>query len=191
MKANRKSKNICTDTNGYTKIIGGLVALLLTIIIGVLVFWEVDESINQFEDSTTEYITTDKDGTSFTRWDGATSGSNYTGEVIELKYSPSSVSNITCWNGSAATAQVESYLTTSGTDYSTNHKLVTLKAGQASNFTQVNITYVSNAANNEGESTDTASTVFALAPLIALVVVAAIILGVILGFGGSGKQGGL
>ena len=45
MKANQFLQNIKQDKSGYMKIVGGLVALLLTIIIGVLVFWEVDDSI--------------------------------------------------------------------------------------------------------------------------------------------------
>jgi len=44
VKANRKFRLI--DNNlAYTKVVGGLVALLLTIIIGVLVFWNVSDSI--------------------------------------------------------------------------------------------------------------------------------------------------
>jgi hypothetical protein len=35
MKANQKIKSLRNDNSGYTKIIGGLVALLLTIIVGV------------------------------------------------------------------------------------------------------------------------------------------------------------
>jgi len=45
MKANQAFKSLKQDSSGYTKIVGGLVALLLTIIIGVLVFWEVNDSI--------------------------------------------------------------------------------------------------------------------------------------------------
>lgn len=94
MKANQTLKLKHND-NGYVKVVGGLVALLIMIIIGVLVFWEVSDSI-----------------------------------------------------------------TLSNSD--------------------------ANASKNT--TTDMATTVFGLLPLIALVVVAAIILGVILAFG-SGKTG--
>jgi hypothetical protein len=95
MKANQNAKNLKEDTSGYTKIVGGLVALLLTIIIGVLVFWEVNDSITLSSDD---------------------------------------------------------------------------------------------ANDSRNETTDTASTVFGLLPLVALVVVASIILAVVMGFGG-GKGG--
>lgn len=94
MKANSKAKGIVPDKKAYTRVVGGLVALLLTIIIGVLVFWEVNDSID----------------------------------------------------------------------------LETVAANDSRNAT-----------------TDMAGTVFELLPLIALVVVASIILGVVLGFGGGGK----
>ena len=97
MKANQKFiKSLTKDTSGYTKVVGGLVALLLTIIVGVLVFWEMNDA-------------------------------------IEL--------------GSAA------------------------------------------ANTSRNATTAMASTVFNLLPLVALVIVAAIILGVVVGFGGGGKQG--
>jgi len=96
MKANQKFRN---DNRAYVKVVGTLVALLLTIIIGVLVFWEVSDAIT----------------------------------------------------------------------------LDTAKANESKNKT-----------------TDTASTVFGLLPIIALVVCASIILGVILGFsGGLGRGGGV
>lgn len=65
MKANQSFKNLKQDSSGYTKIVGGLVALLLTIIIGVLVFWEVNDSItlssadaNASRDETTDMAST-------------------------------------------------------------------------------------------------------------------------------------
>ena len=92
MKANKKCLGLVEDKSAYTKIVGGLVALLLMIIIGVLVFWEVNDSI-------------------------------------------------------------------------------TLDSAEAN--------------TSRNETTDMASTVFSLLPIIALVVVASIIIGVIVGFGGG------
>ena len=43
MKANQKFKKM--DNNGYAKIVGGLVALLITIIVGILVYWSISPSI--------------------------------------------------------------------------------------------------------------------------------------------------
>jgi len=94
MKANKKALDIVENKAAYTKVVGGLVALLLTIIVGVLVFWETNDAI------------------------------------------------------------------TLGTP----------------------------AANTSRNATTTmASTVFSLLPLVALVIVASIILGVVLGFGGGRK----
>lgn len=94
MKANCKALGITNDKKAYARVVGGLVALLLTIIIGLLVFWEVNDSITL---------------------DTATANSS------------------------------------------------------------------------RNETTSMATTVFSLLPLIALVVVASIILGVVLGFGGGGR----
>ena len=95
MKSNQKFRDFKSDTSGYTKIVGGLVALLLTIIVGVLVFWEMSDAI-------------------------------------------------------------------------------TLDSAEGN--------------TSKNETTDMASTVFSLLPLVALVIVASIILGVVVGFGG-GKGG--
>lgn len=40
MKANQAIREIKEDKAAYTKVVGGLVALLLTIIVGVLIFKE-------------------------------------------------------------------------------------------------------------------------------------------------------
>jgi small-conductance mechanosensitive channel len=50
MKANIKSKLVEND-KGYVKVVGGLVALLIMIIIGVLVFWEVNDAITLSSDT--------------------------------------------------------------------------------------------------------------------------------------------
>ena len=46
------------------------------------------------------------------------------------------------------------------------------------------------ANTSKNETTDMASTVFSLLPLVALVIVASIILGVVVGFGGGGDNKG-
>jgi len=51
MKANQNIREFKEDKAAYTKVVGGLVALLLTIIIGVLVFWEVNDSITLDSDT--------------------------------------------------------------------------------------------------------------------------------------------
>jgi ABC-type anion transport system duplicated permease subunit len=65
MKANRKIKNIKADKSGYMQVVGGLVALLLLIIVGIMLFWEVSDSIelnssdaNDSKNKTTDMATT-------------------------------------------------------------------------------------------------------------------------------------
>ena len=45
MKSNKKFRSLKTNNSGFTQVVGGLVALLLMIIVGVLIFWEVSDSI--------------------------------------------------------------------------------------------------------------------------------------------------
>ena len=42
MKANQKFKN---DNSGYARVVGGIVGLLITIIVGILVYWSISPSI--------------------------------------------------------------------------------------------------------------------------------------------------
>lgn len=182
MKANRKLK---LDNSGatYTAVIAGLVALLLTIVIGVMLYFEVTDSVDQFDEVTETF-------TGYTRYNhGAGTGSNKTGVTITLDNSPysSSVTNVTCWNASGTSA----YNRQSYPSFGLNHKTISIAADAARNFTQVNVTYTSNIAQAEGSDvTPMAQTVFALAPIIALVVVAAIIIGIVILFGG-GRRGKL
>ena len=67
MKANQAIKNLKNDKAGYVKIVGGLVALLLMIIVGILVFWETSDSIvlNSAEANESKNKTTDMASTVF------------------------------------------------------------------------------------------------------------------------------
>jgi len=51
MKSNQKFKQLRTENSGYTKVVGGLIALLVTIGVGALVFWEITDN---FEGSSAE-----------------------------------------------------------------------------------------------------------------------------------------
>lgn len=51
MKANSKFRQLKTENSGYTRVIGGLIALLVTIGVGALVFWEI---IDSFEGTSAE-----------------------------------------------------------------------------------------------------------------------------------------
>jgi hypothetical protein len=172
MKANQKIKSLSSDNSGDTKVIGGLVALLLTIIVCVMVYFEVTTSIDQLDATTTETFS------------GYTlSTSNESAITLELDNSPvnSANTNVTCYN---STGHTESYPT-----FSLNMEVVSFAAESSSEFSQINVTYTTHtSAIASDDITPMATTVFSLLPIIALVVVAAVILGVILGFGGGSKQ---
>jgi len=173
MKANRKFKSITEDAGAYTKVIGGIVALLLTIIIGVMVYYEVSDGVDQFSEQTE----------TFTGYTALTS--NASALVITLDNSPDGASNcnVTCYNATASA-------NLSYPAFSLNHKVIRVAADAAHYYTQVNVTYTGHAGTDEATTTSMAGTVFTLLPIVALVIVAAIILGVVLGFGGTGKSGG-
>jgi len=174
--------------NDIQKVVVGIIALLLAIIIGIMVYWET-ASIDQYDDSFTETFTSDKDGTSFSQWDGTT-GSNYTGVTIELDYSIYSISNITCWNASGGSNQLVEQ-TPSSSQHGYNGKYINIDADTLTNFTQINVTYTSNIANTESGASDMANTVFGIAPIIALVIVAGVLIAVIFTLGSGGRKGGL
>jgi len=48
MKANRSFRE---DKNGYARAVGGLVALLITIIVGILVYWQISGGITLNNDT--------------------------------------------------------------------------------------------------------------------------------------------
>ena len=191
MKANRSLR---TETNAQADIqtVVGVVALLLTIVIGVLIYFEVIESADDFTE-TTEY---------FKGYDIPTStdpgnGDNATDTTVTLRASPYSTSNgtisVVCYN---ATGNEPSSPTVK-----INGRQVTIPAAPVSptlpgdtpplGYTQINITYTSNAARAQSNDvTPMAQTVFQLLPLIALVVVASILLVIVLSFGGTGRKGG-
>ena len=188
MKANQK---LWKNTNAQTQVnvVVTVVALLVTIVIGVMVYFEVIAGVDELSE-TTEYFTgyTTPTGTA-----DAVAGSNATVQTVTLTNSPYSTSNSTiavvCYN---ATGAVQS-----SPAVTINHKQITIPAAPASGeglplaYTQINVTYTSNAARTEStDVTPMAESVFKLLPIVALVVVAAIILAVVLGFGAGGRKGG-
>ena len=190
MKANRKFKCDIRAEFGMKESIT-LVALLLTIIVGVLVYFSITDNIDQFDNSYSVVFTTDSDGNSFTMGSGSTltTSSNYTGEMIELDNTPSSVTNITCYNSTAAS---ESWATTQGSHYKLNGRYLTIVAdttgATVSQYDQLNVSYDTILADSEADATSTAETVFTLAPVIAIVMVASVILFVVLSMGKGGKR---
>jgi len=51
MKANQKLRELRDDKTGYAKAVGGLVALLITIIVGILVYWQISGGITLSSDT--------------------------------------------------------------------------------------------------------------------------------------------
>jgi len=46
MKANKTLRELKHNKKGYVKVVGSLVALLIMIIVGILVYWETSDSID-------------------------------------------------------------------------------------------------------------------------------------------------
>ena len=181
MKANQKTKSFRSDTNGNTKLVGGIVALLLVIIVGVLVFYQTEDSVSSFDEQYEEF-------TGYTRWAGGTTGSNYTGVTITLSISPNNAAdtNVTCYNESGGAGEIEGYPA-----FTLNHKNIVIAGNATGNFTQVNVTYTTHMGSDSAEVMGMAGTIFSLLPLIALVMVAGVILAVVMNFGSGRKNGGL
>ena len=173
MKANKKSRDIKEDPNAYVMAVGGLVALLLMIIVGIMVFWQATGSIDGLSEQS-EIFTSDADGAAF-----VLDTTNYSAWSIILDNSPSSSSacNITCYNSTAHSVSYPAF--------TLSHTTVSVAAYAAEEFNQVNATYTSNMANTGEGTTAMATTVFDLLPIIALAIIASIIIGVVIGFGGS------
>ena len=196
MKANQKLR---TDTNAQSQMhaVVTIIALLIAIVIGVMVYYEVIDNVDQLTE-TTEYFTgydlgTGQNGTH-------TGGSNASIQTITLSSSPYSTDNSTisviCFNDSAtAILQCQQ---TSSPPVVINHRTVTIPAapthgnGTPLTYSRINVTYTSKTARAQGtDVTPMAQSIFTLLPIIALVIVAAIILAVVLGFGGgAGRKGG-
>lgn len=170
MKANRKNKLSDDSAEMSTQMIGGVVGLLLVIVIGVMVYFSFTDSIASFDEEIETFT-------------GYTAVSNATAWTVTLGNSPDGTSNcnVTCYN---STGPSESWPT-----FTLNARNVNVAADAADEFEQVNVTYTSHIASDEATTSDMAGTVFTLAPIIALVIVASIIFGVVISFGG--KKGGI
>ena len=184
MKANRKIILDNKAETGYPQMAMMIVGLLLAIVIGVLIYFEVSD-IDEFNEKS-EYFTGYTAGLS-QKVVAGDYGENSSSTTVNLTNSPKSATyvNVTCYNASAELA------TDSGLSYpsfTVNHKSVFFAADAADVFTQVNVTYTSRAGTAEAaDITPMAQTVFTLLPIIALVVIAGIILALVLGFGGKRK----
>lgn len=154
-----------------TKIVSVVVALLVTIGVGAYVLFAVLEAPDAFSSESYEEFGPYADTTNASAWS------------VALESSPTGTSdvNVTCVN---ITAGAESYPT-----FTLNRKTVSVAADAASNFTQVNVTYTSR-ANAAGDDTrEQSGTIMEMLPIIALVMVAAIIIGIVVSMGGeSGKK---
>lgn len=179
MKANKKNRSFATNNNAYTQIVSGIVALMLVIIISVLVFYNVYDSVDNFDSTKTETFS------------GYALKTQYLATFsVTLEDSPDGYSNcnISFYNGTKK--NVVGYPGDAQKYYINNTRLTILGGCSSNQFSQINVTYTSKASSAASDSKTMAGTVFTLAPIIALVIVAGIILAVVLGFGG-GKRGGL
>jgi len=171
MKANKKFR-LVDDNAAYAKIVGGLVALLVTIIVAIMVYWSITTSIAP-DTSTVETFT------------GYTATSNASAWNVKVNLEPASdaLTNVTCYN---STGESESYPT-----FTRATTRIDVAADAASEFDQVNVTYTSRYTNNVNDNVNpTASTVLNLLPVLAIVIVGSILIGIVFTFAG-GKKGGI
>jgi NADH:ubiquinone oxidoreductase subunit 6 (subunit J) len=54
MKANQKFKGLKEDRDGYTQVVGGLIALLVVIGVGAMIFFQITDSFAGTSDSANE-----------------------------------------------------------------------------------------------------------------------------------------
>ena len=153
------------------KIVPIIVGFLVALGVGSIVLFEVLDSPEALDDEVTETFT------------GYSHGDNASAWSVDLANSPisSSDTNVTCYSSTAGTLSYPSF-TLSNTD-------ISVAAGAASNFTQVNVTYSSNSGAVGEEVRDMGGTVMELLPIVALVLVASIIISIVVTMG-SGKNGG-
>ena len=174
MKANNKFR---TNKDAYAQVVGGVVALLLTIVIGILVYWYISPAIAPASDSQTF--------TGYTLPVGADSqGTNSSAWSITLKNLPSSsaLTNVTCYN---ATGGNLSYPT-----FTLANTVVSVAAGAAEGFSQVNVSWTTKVSTEAASTNTMAGTVFGLLPIIAIVAIGGILIGLVMVFGGSRGSGG-
>ena len=161
--------------NDFGKSLGGIITILVVIIIGVLVYYSI---------ATTGEI--DRVTDTFT-------ATNTTNMTSTLTYTPLSDAemNVTYYNSSAAT-----WHTVPSTNWSRSGNTITFTVLNSTgvstydaNLSQVRYRYYTDTGAAVRDNVNPqAATVFALAPIVAIVVMASIILAVVTGFGG-GKQG--
>jgi len=169
------------NKNGYIKAVGGLVALLIVIIVGIMIFWQTTDSMPAQESSRTEIFT------GYTLPDGSDSsgGSNDTAQTVTLAYVPYSTTNasitVYCYNSSAET-QTAPPVTIA-------NRAVTIQSGSGTanpaGYSQINVTYTPKIYIDSATTKTQATTTFNLLPIIAIVIVGSILIGLVIGFGGK------
>ena len=91
MKANLKSRGVMDDS-AYAKVVGGLVALLITIVVAIMIFWSASPNI----------VSSDTQSQTFTGYTlpvgPASQGSNSSAWAVTITQLPASsgATNVTC-----------------------------------------------------------------------------------------------
>jgi hypothetical protein len=185
MKANRLVK-LKTNQDGFIAQVGGLVALMVTIIIAIMVYWSV--SPNVAPSSVYEEFTGYTHGTG----SSSTGGSNYTAQTVTLQYAPYSETNSTMTLETYSPDQSSGVPQCPPKTIDMASKQVTVQAGETGagtagnprNYTQINVTYTTLVSEQIKDNVNpTANTVFNLLPVIAIVVIGSILIGLVMGFG--------
>ena len=156
--------------NNYGVTIGGIIALMVAILVAVMIYFSIAQT-GEFP------LVTE-------RWTGLTNSSNI---VKTLTYPPNSASDFsgTWYNDSALS---ENWGTLNSTLFTRDGRTLTLKTNSGGaggmNMTKVNVSYyTATGVAVKNNINPAATTTFTLAPIIGLVMIAAIILGYVSVFG--------
>ena len=158
------------ENNNFMSTIGGVIGVLAAVLVCVLIYFSIANSGEM--------------GLQTERWTDLTNGSNTVKTLTYKSYSNTDVSG-TWYNKSALSAN---WGVLNSTLYTISGSTLTLKTNSGGaggmNMSKVNFSYYSDTGGAiKNNVNPVASTVFSLAPLIAIVLIAAIILGLVTSFG--------
>lgn len=176
------------------KTLGVVIAILVTIIIGVMIYWNIADSGQMGVVSSIQTASNGSGDVVTSRW------FNYT-----LSYNPASASevNVTMYNSTVGPVGCAlSYVPTANISVATNRIMLSIgvsnndSAGTSyyrqNNFTQHNITYYTDTGVVvRRDINPNSQTIFTLAPLIGIVMIAAVVLSIIVLFGATKPGGGI
>ena len=167
------------NDKAFAQSVGAVIALLVTIIVVILVFWNITGNLSGMTEQTETFT-----GYTLPTGGDSSGGSNDTAQIINLSYVPYSTANgtisVVCYNSTGNT-QTSPPVTIS-------NRQVTIQSGSGTanpaGYDQINVTYTTMIESASTQTRTTATTTFALLPIIAIVAIGALLVGLVVAFGG-------